>query len=86
MNIDLTKILANASTGLKLWSTLPGEVVFRYIHYGRAAVVVKAFAQDGGFGYIRFQKDGRYFKSFPGECVLFPSKDNRDWTNINISQ
>ena len=86
MNIDLTKILANAPVGLKLYSTLHGEVLFQYIHRFRSEVVVKAFTRDGGFGYIRFQKDGRYFKSFPGECVLFPSKDNRDWTNINISQ
>ena len=35
MNIDLTKILANAPVGLKLYSTLHGEVVFQYIHHFR---------------------------------------------------
>ena len=30
---------------------------------------------------MKSQKSGRYFYAYPdAECVLFPSKDNRDWT------
>ena len=30
-----------------------------------------------------FYKDGRYYRSyFNGECLLFPSKDERNWDNV----
>ena len=30
-----------------------------------------------------FYKDGRYYRSYSnGECLLFPSKDKRDWDNV----
>lgn len=33
-----------------------------------------------------FTREGRYYYGETGECVLFPSKDNRDWNNISFKK
>ena len=30
-------------------------------------------------------KDGRLYEEFQGECMLFPSKEQRDWSKFNVS-
>jgi hypothetical protein len=31
------------------------------------------------YGICSFTKGGKYYKNCDGECVIFPSKDQRDW-------
>lgn len=31
-----------------------------------------------------FTREGKYYIEERGECVLFPSKDNRNWDNISF--
>lgn len=33
-----------------------------------------------------FTEEGKYYIEESGECVLFPSKDNRDWNNISFKK
>ena len=33
-------------------------------------------------GYISLTKDGRYIYADDAECILFPSKDQRDWSKF----
>ena len=33
-----------------------------------------------------FTKDGRMFVDYSGECMLFPSKDQRDWSKFKIKK
>ena len=77
-NIDLTKILKNCPKGTKFYSTIFGEVEFSgfYEDEGYAITIKKNF----DIAYIT--KDGRYISSFNGECTLFPSKDQRDWSKF----
>ena len=35
---------------------------------------------DGEFNYAWFNKIGRYYNLPNTECMLFPSKENRDWS------
>ena len=30
--------------------------------------------------------DGRLLDEFPGECTLFPSKEQRDWSKFNVKK
>ena len=78
-NLNLVEILKDCPKGTKLYSTVYGEVEFDNmdnISLERPIVVSYYY----GFG--RFAKDGRLFYNCDGECVLFPSKDQRDWNKF----
>ena len=79
-NIDLTKILKNCPKGTKLYSTIFGEVEFIECDDLYQIVVAKEnkyyyFTSQGAFYFERI-------KYHVGECVLFPSKDQRDWSKF----
>lgn len=81
-NINLTKILKDCPKGTKLYSTIFGEVEFIECDDLYQIVVAKEgryyyFTSQGSFIFERI-------KYHMGECVLFPSKDQRDWKKFNI--
>lgn len=79
-NLNLVEILKDCPKGTKLYSCLHGEVEFRNIvteSMFPIAVVAKLNCLPS------FTSDGRYLSdNYEGECVLFPSKDNRDWATF----
>ena len=78
-NIDLTKILKNCPKGTKLYSSTFGEVAFQYIKRDSIyPIVVKL--KNGITESIA--SDGKIFYDYDGECILFPSKDQRDWSKF----
>ena len=84
--IDLTKILKDCPNGFELYSTLCGTVLFRGIHnrYGIDEYPVKCECDDGQF--MCFTKEGCFFDNYNGaECVIFPSKDQRDWSKLTAT-
>ena len=77
-NIDLTKILKNCPKGTKFYSTIFGEVEFLGFYEDEGyAITIKR-----NFDIAHITKDGRYLSGFNGECTLFPSKDQRDWSKF----
>ena len=80
-NIDLTKILKDCPKGWEFYSSVLGEVEFEGIFYDKNqayCIVVRA----GKLGYTSdYTKEGFYLKG-KGECTLFPSKDQRDWSKF----
>ena len=81
-NINLTKILKDCPKGTKLYSTIFGEVEFIECDDLYQIVVAKEgryyyFTSQGAFIFERI-------KYHMGECVLFPSKDQRDWKKFNV--
>lgn len=83
-NIDLTKILEGCPIGTKLYSTLQGEVGFVRINfYNARPIVVSVYNEHIGTTiYECYAKDGRYNSFYDGECTLFPSKEQRDWSKF----
>ena len=77
-NIDLTKILKDCPRGFKLYSAVHGEVTFLSIEDGEYPIGV--LLNNDCTAY--YSSSGKAFTSY-GECVLFPSKDQRDWTKSN---
>ena len=77
-NIDLTKILKDCPNGFELYSTLCGTVLFRGIDCDYYPV--KCEGHDGKL--MRLTKEGYFFKNRGAECLLFPSKDQRDWSKF----
>ena len=78
-NIDLTKILKNCPEGTKLYSTIFGDVTFCYIAKNAKFKIV--LTAEGGYNFS-VSADGRHYVGFDGECTLFPSKEQRDWSKF----
>ena len=79
-NIDLTKILKDCPKGTKLYSLLHGEVLFRGIDENSDYPIVYdiIFSTDI-INMYSITRNGTYSNKYNGECILFPSKDQRDW-------
>ena len=80
--IDLTKILKDCPRGTKLYSTIYGVVEFDGIdEYDRIYPI--SFKVDAD-SFSTVTPDGRRFEDFDGECTLFPSKEQRDWSKFTV--
>lgn len=79
MNIDLTKILKDCPKGTKLYSTIFGEVEFiRISGENSHPVILKAKDES----VINVDSEGKHFSMYEGECTLFPSREQRDWSKF----
>ena len=78
-NINLTKILKGCPKGTTLYSTIYDEVIFVRIDYVREYPII-VMLDDGRMR--EFTSNGKYSNEHSGECVLFPSKDQRDWSKF----
>ena len=95
-NIDLTKILKDCPIGWKFYSSVYGEVEFLGISYDYVSLnelentrnfpnIQKQrypiqLMTDSGEEYC-ISRRGRY-RYGVGECTLFPSKEQRDWSKF----
>lgn len=80
-NIDLTKILKDCPEGTKFYSTVFGEVEFVRVHQNNSVDFPIEFKlSDNSIDSVT--TDGRLYEEFNGECILFPSKDQRDWSKF----
>lgn len=82
--INLIEILENYSTGINLYSPLFGEVTFRKIDKkGLFPIVVETSLGSTA----SFSAEGQYYPVYKdSECLLFPSKDQRDWSKFGDSR
>lgn len=85
-NINLCEILKDCPKGTKLYSPLFGEVEFIETNKMEYPIVIRAYFYNkyysNGFCAKKyFRSDGKYYEGYKDtECVLFPSKDQRDWS------
>lgn len=88
-NLDLTKILEGCPKGTEFYSSLFGEVEFVGISDGRIIVdcvrINRRFMFNAAGKYemseLRYSDDwGNHLHS--DECLLFPSKNQRDWSKF----
>lgn len=82
-NLDLVKLLGDCPKGTKLWCPIFGEVEFDRVEEGSSLPII--CVRDTQVGCARFTSTGRYYETFPeAECILFPSKDNRNWSTFCV--
>lgn len=85
-NIDLTKILKDCPKGFKLYSLLHGEVSFRGIDETSDYPITYDYPIMGCIGEsvsaFYLTRNGAYSSNYNGDCILFPSKDQRDWSKF----
>ena len=79
-NLNLVEILKDCPKGTKLYCTLCGEVIFNGIDKSSYTINV-----NNGDSEISLTKDGKFWSdSLRGECLLFPSKNQRDWSKFKV--
>ena len=79
-NIDLTKILKDCPTGFELYSSVYGKVKFVSIDEKYTHSWINIITENNI--YINFTSEGKLSIKHNGECVLFPSKEQRDWSKF----
>lgn len=82
-NIDLTKILKDCPKGWKFYTPVWGEVTFIEIKKNKDCLFPICIYTNTSNSCTNLTKDGRYLINRTGtECILFPSKDQRDWSKF----
>lgn len=82
-NIDLTKILKNCPKGTKLYSIIYGEVELDGIEEG-CTFSITFVTKNGSKSTVT--SDGKHYNYCDGDCTLFPSKDQRDWSKFKTKK
>lgn len=81
--MDIAEILKDCPKGTKLYSPLLGECDLIYVDC-TSNVLYPIITKVGDFE-CSFTKDGLVYRECTtGECLLFPSKENRDWSTFEI--
>ena len=79
-NLNLVEILKDCPKRTELYSTICGIVEFRGIDAKSGDYPIDVYCKQTK-DYYSFTADGRiYCEANFGECLLFPSKDQRDWS------
>ena len=79
-NLNLVEILKDCPEGTKLYSTVFGEVEFGGISQIRTKYPIDVKLNNNLTENLTI--DGRIYTYYDGECVLFPSKEQRDWSKF----
>lgn len=74
--MNIAEILKDYPSGTILYSPICGECKFISIDNDEYPINV----QSGDKAFYSFTKEGKYI--YNEECLLFPSKDNRDWNTM----
>ena len=81
-NLNLVEILKDCPSGTKLYSPALGEVDFVDI----LEDCTYNIRVKGECGTFHFTPQGKLFNTEQGECILFPSKDQRDWSKFKVKK
>ena len=80
---NLVSILKHCPEGTKLYSPIYGEVTLYSVNNRRIDVIATNCSDETT--HIKFSRLGRLIPGYTNaECVLFPSKDQRDWSKFKI--
>lgn len=81
--LNLAKLLSSCPKGTKLWSPLFGELNLEFVE--KRSVGASIVTSDHCGSSCRFNEDGTYYQGYKdAECVLFPSKECRDWSKFEL--
>ena len=78
-NLDLTKILDGCPAGTEFYHSIFGQVALREIIDGEYPIIVESIINTTRSSLT---KGGRLNAKYDGECLLYPSKYQRDWSKF----
>ena len=80
-NLNLVEILKDCPKGTKLYTTTYGDVeLIRVNQNDDVYYPIEIKLSDDSISSVT--TDGRLCEYYNGECVLFPSKEQRDWSKF----
>ena len=85
-NLNLAEILKDCPKGTKLYSTIYGDVELVRVYLDDDAYPIEIKIGEGSDMICDTTNDGRLLYEFPGECTLFPSKEQRDWSKFKVKK
>ena len=74
-NLDLCLILKDCTKDTELYCTFLGDVLFSKIEDNKIFI-------HTSYAVYSFYSDGKF--TYEGECVLFPSREQRDWSKFKV--
>ena len=78
-NLNSIDILKDCPQGKKLYSTMYGDVEFESIDEDKSHPIIVRICK----GHTEcFSADGKIYSFYDGECTLFPSREQRDWSKF----
>lgn len=83
-NIDLTKILKGCPVGTVFYHVVYGNVWFDDISYDHSDndYYITFSLCDNPHNITYVTKKGTFSTRYGGECLIFPSKEQRDWSKF----
>lgn len=78
-NLNLAEILKDCPKGTKLYSLVHGNVELVGV-YENTVYPIGIKTSDGDIEVSTM--DGRMYVDCGGECILFPSREQRDWSKF----
>ena len=83
-NLDLTKILEGCPSGTEFYSSVFGKCYFIGITNNEDyPIKIEGYSERNKLrSSALVTRDGRHRAIYNGECTLFPSKDQRDWSKF----
>ena len=84
-NLNLVEILKDFPKGTTLYSTIFGDVEFERVCKNEKNIFpIEVKRSDGTIA--TFMMNGRFYFGYSGECTLFPSRDQRDWSKFKVNK
>jgi hypothetical protein len=80
--LNLVEILKNTPEGTELYTLIYGPVKLVGVKKNDELFPITVKVLNGQ--ELSFTEDGKYSLVSEGECILFPSKENRDWSNFKV--
>ena len=85
-NLNLAEILKDCPKGTKLYSPIYGDVELVKVYLKDDAYPIEIKIGKSSEMIVDITNNGRLLGDFPGECVLFPSKEQRDWSKFKVKK
>ena len=85
-NLNLVEILKDCPKGTKLYSTIYGDVELVGVYPKDDAYPIEIKIGPGSDMICDLTNDGRLLVNFSGECTLFPSREQRDWSQFKLKK
>ena len=79
-NIDLTKILKDCPKGTKFYSSIYGDLLYSCMYLNSSTSKI-TFIKPDSITSVDYCRDGKRYSN-QGECTIFPSKEQRDWSKF----
>ena len=80
-NINLVEILKDCPKGTKFYSSVYGELIYSGMYTDSLDPKIYFIDENNRSIIVGYYRDGRLYDT-KGECTIFPSKDQRDWSKF----